>query len=375
MEWTLFKILKCVVCDSHSNLIDFPLLNEKEWEKLYLLAKEQGVAAVAYEGIQKLPKEKMPPRPVLMKWFSRSGQIEKQMQKIHHLCERFGELMSENGLKCMALKGVAISRYYSHPLHREFGDFDCYLFEIKDDGLSWEGCYEKGNSVSEEKGYSTDRYYYKHSHIAFHGMEVENHQFALPIKDGDDVRDLEKELRRLVVSKDQLMKDTGSCLYVPSADFNALFLTAHAMNHFLYESIKIRHLLDWALFLKHEQNHVDWDNFWQWCDRMHYTRFVLCLNRICRQYLGLQLHPKAHDKAYDERHTKNIIEDLSERILRDAIKGDHLYAQESYPLGFRFALACRYLKSYWKFQKVYQYNAFSLLLKRFMRMFVKDVSL
>lgn len=64
---------------------------------------------------------------------------------------------------------------------------------------------------------------------------------------------------RKIASPIKLEETKG--LYMPSANFNALFLTAHAMNHFLYESIKVRHVLDWALFIKTEHDNVDWTIF------------------------------------------------------------------------------------------------------------------
>ena len=364
----LVDFLGCIVNGGNLNSVVLKELSVTDWERLYSLSKRQGVTAVLFEKIQSLPKEVAAPRTVALKWMVHSLSIEKLTKAIYKRCADFAQLMHEHGLRAMVLKGVSVSRYYPNPWHREFGDLDCYLYKKTVDGIVWNGCYEEGNKVAEKAGYSVNRGHYKHSHINFEGLEVENHQFSLAIKDGRDTKTLERALRRLVEQQGGDVAIGDSKLYCPPADFNALFLTAHAMSHFLYESIKMRHVLDWALFLKAEQDNVDWDNFWSWCGRMHYTRFVQCMNYICVLHLGLQIH--AFTVARDKK-----IERLSTRILKDIFEGDSLYTKGYKGLRFRLALAASYFKSMWKFHRIYQRSALWLLTKRALGMLVKEVKL
>ena len=158
-------------------------------------------------------------------------------------------------------------------------------------------------------------------------------------------------------------------LYAPSADFTALFLTAHSLSHFLFESIKLRHVLDWAFFLKAEHDNVDWNNFWKWCDRMKYTRFVMCLNHICVHYLKMDLPAEVYRQG-DEN-----VAALSERIMNDIFSGYSLYTQKHSGLMHRVMIISRYLKCLWKFNEVHQRNAFWLMTRRIKNYWVKDVSL
>lgn len=368
MHKLFFYILNSVVNDTPVEDECLRGLSPIDWHGLYRLAKRQGVTAVFFEKIKLLSKDVAPPRKLALKWMSHSLSIEKQTKAVYKRCADFAGLMYEHGLNTLVLKGVAVSQYYPNSWHREFGDLDCYLYKNSDSGIVWDGCYEEGNHLAEQAGCHVDRRHYKHSHIDYDGLEVENHQFSLAIKDGKDTKALERTLRSLVELQGGGVAIGDSKLYCPSADFNALFLTAHAMSHFLYESIKIRHVLDWALFLKAEQNNVDWDSFWLWCKRMHYTRFVQCMNYICVYHLGLHVNAFA---VVDD----NKVEHLATRILKDIFEGDSLYTKGYKGLRFRLALAASYFKSIWKFHRIYQHSALWLLVKRTMGMFVKDVSL
>ena len=268
----------------------------------------------------------------------------------------------------MVLKGLALSGYYPNPWYREYGDLDCYLCEFSDGRVVWDGCYERGNLTCEKFGMKAERGFYKHSHIKYRGLEIENHQFALPIKDGEEVRALERELRRCVATADCLKQIGNTHLYRPSADFTALFLTAHSMSHFLFDSIRLRHVLDWAFFVKAEGKNVDWSNFWHWCKRMKYTRFVMCMNYICEHHLGMEL-PEALRKQDD------CVPQLCDRILNDTYDGYSLYTQNHSGLVHRMIILTRYLRSLWKFHEVHQRNAFYLMARRIKNYWIKEVRL
>ena len=49
---------------------DFPILVPTQWQKLYTLARQQAIVGVIYKSIERLPKEKHPPRELLFKWIA-----------------------------------------------------------------------------------------------------------------------------------------------------------------------------------------------------------------------------------------------------------------------------------------------------------------
>ena len=349
----ILYILNCILQEIPLNADSFKDMEHEEWLYLCNLSKLQGVSAIVFEKISKAYKEskdfpKMP-KETLLNWYAHSTRIEQKMNVIHQKSEEFANEMASRGLHTLVIKGIAVSAYYPNPKHREFGDLDCYLFELTTGGIVWGTGYEKGNLAAECLGYNVKRNFYKHSHINYKGLEIENHQYFLPIRGRKANKELEKQLRRCIEQMHIGMGDSN--LIFPNADFNALFLTAHAMNHFLYESIKVRHLLDWALFLKTQQNEVDWKSFWLWCDKMHYTRFVICLNYLCEEYLGVEVSQKIKST---ENAEKFQLKSLSERMLNDMFMGDSVYATKKTKFKLRLDLAKNFIVSSWKFHSILQ---------------------
>lgn len=369
MKNIVYYILSCAVNDTELEGERLMGVTPEGWQEVYLMGKEQGVTGLLFDKVKTLPKEVAPPKEVVMQWMSHAMSIERQTKALFEKSAEVAQLMAQEGLQTMVLKGLALCGYYPNSWHREYGDLDCYLYECKEGRVVWDGCYERGNLVSEKHGLAVERGFYKHSHIKYKGMEVENHQFALPIKDGEEVRALERELRRCVATPECLTPIGQTQLYKPSADFTALFLTAHGLSHFLFESIKLRHVLDWAFFVKAEHQNIDWENFWEWCERMKYTRFVMCLNHICVHYLGIELPAEVYKQGDAKVAT------LSERILDDIFGGYSLYTQNHSGLMHRVMIIKSYLKGLWKFHEVHQRNAFWLMARRVKNYWVKDVRL
>ena len=74
---------------------------------------------------------------------------------------------------------------------------------------------------------------------------------------------------------------------LPPPMFNALFLTYHALTHFLEEGLRLKQILDWAMFLKHGADKVDRGEFYFFCDKFHFRRFADVMNDIAVRYLGV----------------------------------------------------------------------------------------
>ena len=51
--------------------------------------------------------------------------------------------------------------------------------------------------------------------------------------------------------------------------FETMFLTYHACAHFLSEGFCLKQNLNWAMFLQKEQNEIDWESFYTFCDRLY----------------------------------------------------------------------------------------------------------
>lgn len=318
-------------------------LTEQEWKRLFRMAAQQGVLAIVYDVISGLPEECQPPRAVRIQWALSVEAIENRYELQRKTSALLADLWAEKGIQTIVMKGLAVGTYYPVPAHREFGDLDCFLGEH----------YELGNQLCEQIGAKVSRDYYKDSTIKYRGLMVENHRFFLPVRGSRKMKTLERHLRKIALDgRIDYVPDTK--LIVPTADFNALFLTMHGLNHFLTEGIKLRHILDWALLLKAEQESINWQEFYHWADKMHLTRFADALTAISVEHFGLQItNPAIYTTS-----------PYAERVLEDVLyKSEGVYNKNYSAWKSRFVQVGNKLSSVWKYHKIYQKSVFVELTK------------
>ena len=318
----------------------FSGFSDSDWAELYKISRKQGVVAVVLEQLNTVSSEVVPPASLALRWICDLTSVEQSQRRKMALCREFGAMMASEGISTVVLKGVALAQYYPEPSHREFGDLDCFLV----DSASCQPAYERGNILAERDGAAVNRGHYKHSHIHWRGLEIENHQFCLGIRGNRKMKQLERHLREVL---EPCATIENTYLFTTSADFNALFFTAHAMNHFLYESIRMRHILDWALFLQAKRTEVNWDEFWRWCDKMHFTRFVKCLNLICDKCLGTDFSAPEDERLWP----------VAQRILSDIYSGESVYSKGGTKWEVRWRLVRNFFRSSWKYRLVCRRSA------------------
>ena len=303
-----------------------------DWQEIYALAAQQGVLALVFDAVATLPVEQQPSKALKMQWIASVANIERRYNHHKSAATELAEHFHKNDIKTYVLKGFAIAEYYPRPEHRECGDLDCFLGEG----------YERGNCVAEALGAKVMRDYYKHSHITYRKLMVENHQFCVGIRGSSGLKEFERHLESIISRDAAYIEDTK--LIKPSADFNALFLTSHAMTHFLVEGIKLRHICDWALLLKHEQNNIEWDSFYRWTDRLGYTRFANILTDIAVNQLGVEI-----TNPYIRRDGE-----YSAPLMKDMFEANAIFNKGLSAWRVRLSTVVSRVGSMWKFHKVYR---------------------
>lgn len=277
LKTPFFHILSCVVNETN---VDWSQLNHftpKDWEYFYALSKRQGVVAIIFEAIKSIPKEIVPPKAITLKWLSAALSIEQLMKKKEAVAVEFAEKLSERGIQTVVLKGLAYASYYPNPYHRESGDLDCYLMGKKDEG----------DKITVEIGGKMEEAGYKHSHLYYKGLTIENHNFLTSFDNTKLGVKTEQLLQKLIGEGYRPIGDTY--LQNPSANFNALFLIKHAQRHFIKEGICVRHLLDWGFFLKSESQNVNWDEVIPMMRECKILEFAKIMTRLCIEQLGMKI--------------------------------------------------------------------------------------
>lgn len=342
----LFASLKTGLLGKQIDKVLLPLQQNEEWKELFNISGQHGVLAITYDVVSQLPKEQQPPRELKLQWALSAEKIKGRYNKQRQLAMELADAFAKEGINTYVLKGLAISGYYPTPEYRECGDLDCYIATTEEDD-KFVCRYEDGNKIAESVGAKVERDFYKHSHINYKGLMVENHAFCTAIRGSKDRKALERHLQHLLATQPSTPIE-GSHLLRPCADFNALFLTAHSFGHFLTEGIKLRHVLDWAYLLKAEQDNIDWKSFYAWCDRMHYTKFVDALTAISVKHLGLII-------TNSEIHQQS---DLADKVLDDILNSNHsIHNTGASKFRKRLMIIRNKLFGGWKYRELYEKSA------------------
>lgn len=275
-----------------------------DWSAIYAMAARQGLQAVLWDVVARLPKEVMPPRELKLRWALNAEGIGQRYRKQLAVATELTALWHASGLQPFVLKGFAFSRYYSIAEHRECGDFDCFLGAGRD----------KADEVAETAGAEIERPVgYKHTHMRHKGVMIENHRFCVGIRGSRQTKAFERLLESLLAEVKQPECVEGTYIGIPPVMFNALFLNWHALTHFLLEGIRFRHVYDWACLIAAEQDRLDWGRFYAVCEQYHLRRFVDAMTAMAVRYCGVQItNPSVvTESPYADRILESIFYDDS----------------------------------------------------------------
>lgn len=338
----LFKLLRIAL----GGETDLSVPEGADWPALVALATEQGVAALAYDGLQKCyeadPKLTLPLdrelKAVKYDWFGATLNVEMEYEKQWKAVSSLSEAFAAEGLRTVVLKGFALSSCYPVPQHRYSCDFDCFL--MGSGPVTDRSAFEQGNRAMEAAGAKVDRSFYKHSSARFEDVKVENHLFLVGWRGSRRWKRFEVELEQMLEAPGALHALLDTDLLVGLPLFNALFFIRHAQVHFLIEEgISLRHVCDWAMFLQRYSSEFDWDGFMSVCSRYGLTRFVESMTRLAGYVCGV-LTPLG--TIFDSTD----LAAADQRMLDDILSlGKHSSQPKS-----RMGTSLRILRSGWKFR-------------------------
>ena len=279
------------------------LISIEDWPALQALAMEQGLYAIVLDGIEKLPASARPPQEFLLEWIGMVMQDEERYAVQQKAARKMADLFSKNYIRTYVLKGEVVAECYPKPEHRVSSDMDCFLLSVKGQFDAW----ALGNNLVKAQGYKVSTGFYKNSTFFYPDLSVENHQYMVPFRGNERLKELEKllqsQLKVLALrgcsgdkSEDSLkLKDSsevngrkkeGTWLYRPPVMVTALFLIEHAYSHFLHEGLTWRHVLDWMMFSRKHKDEIDWNALDALIDEFSFRKFYDSYYRLGKFLLG-----------------------------------------------------------------------------------------
>lgn len=288
---------------------DFSLPCGIDWRKVVDLSYEQGVAAIAVDGLQKLydcqPNLELKldsPELETLKygWFGSCFDAEQSYAKYLGVIEKLASLYNAQSIPMLLMKGFGLSLNYPVPNHRPSGDIDVYLFGYGSFGDHMAQKFFKCEVKQNED---------KHSVFSIDGISVENHACFV----NDTVHPSLKGLNEFFVAEAEKSVEHqvgGAHILLPSVMFNALFLPFHCAGHFVHGEATIRQLCDWTCFVKRYGVVVDWDAVRVLAERYGFLKFYCCLNGIVKDCLGIPagcLPDWPRDRKLEQRVLNEIL--------------------------------------------------------------------
>ena len=277
-------------------------ISADKWNKIETLAAEQGLSAVVVDGVDRLPLEQRPPKPVLLQWIGETLQGYEYRYELY--CRTIAEMAAfynEHGFKMMVLKGYACALDWPKPEHRPTGDIDIWQYGQQK---------EADEALAKEKGVEIDRSHHHHTVFYWRDFMVENHYDFVNVYAHKSSRELEKIFKELGQDDSHFVEVYGEKVYLPSPNLHALFLIRHIVSHFAAANITLRQVLDWAFFVEKHTKEIDWEWLVELLEKYHMKDFYNCINAICVEDLGF---------AVEIFKTVQFEPVLKEKVLRDIL--------------------------------------------------------
>lgn len=328
---TLLNILRDYIRDGElSSTAFFDGWNDDDWAALMKQSTKQGVSAIVHNTIISKVDHDHIPRTIKLNWTLQTEKIEKRIKAQYIQANYIASIWAKHGIDTIVLKGIGLSKYYPTPWLRECGDFDCFLFED----------YQQGIDIALSEGGVFLHEDYKHSQLKFHNLAIEVHKYFTSFRGEIAKHQLENDLQKLIKVTTPNPIAGGSNILTASPTFNACFLLYHTLFHFLFESVKLRHILDWILFIKVEQENIDWGYVVSFCQKYKLIYFAEALNAIALHYFGVQLNtPIANQSEYRD-------------VVMNDILNDNEGVSNKSGWSRRFQLLKNTIKTQWKYKLI-----------------------
>lgn len=261
MDTKVYELLRVAI--GNREYLTRPL-SAAEWETVYYICELQAVLGIAFVGIQKLPKEQMPPSELFAKW-QKDAQKEKEIrERVTEICRKACETHEKNGFDACILMPSPIKvrgeRLESRDESLEFrGErLEFRGGDPKDvDILCWSREKKDGKRTIVE--YVNFQYVASTKHIKpkviRHHVNYEKGYIPVEVRFKSEYLNnpwyngrFENWVKELIDSGSMLKQ--GGDSHAPSDSFNVVYQLLHLYKKLFCEGIRLGHLLEYYYTLR-----------------------------------------------------------------------------------------------------------------------------
>ncbi|NDV67000.1 nucleotidyltransferase family protein [Bacteroides sp. 224] len=294
-----------------------------DWKAIIQMGQQQAVIGLLFDGMQTLPTELQPERPLLLKWVAQVARIEQANEKLNAMTTRIFTLYRSQKITPVLLKGQGVAALYPKPLHRQCGDIDIYIGK---DGYAQANTllYQAGAGQALEDSI-------KHTTLELQGVFIENHRIAGSLDSPFANRAFQKLVKTHLPAKSNSLPVNETDILIPDPTFNAIYLFVHAFTHFLNSGIGLRQVCDWAQVMATHQSTINRDSVNRFFSKTGLLTAVRAFGYIAVAYLGL---PAEQLPFTLNNSDKQRGEELLKDILQTGNFGQHDQQVSARPQGY-----------------------------------------
>lgn len=284
-----FKLIRIGLDNSAE---DFPILDSTQWQKLYTLARQQAIVGIIYKSIERLPKEKHPPRELLFKWIATTERIKELNQHINKTAQKVESQFRDNNLQSCILKGQGIAQLYPNPELRTSGDIDIWINSNRKEIISFVSKFSKLSHAV----------YHHIDGLKIDGVEIETHFTPSYMANPFANRRLQKWIQKESTKQFEHCTNIGEeiTIHTPTLAFNRVFILHHIYRHFFYEGIGLRQMMDFYYVLKQGFTKEEQLETIRIYKRLNLLNFAGAAVYVLRKFFGLEemFHIVAPNEKY-----------------------------------------------------------------------------
>lgn len=234
-----YALLQAGLWEKDVQLLQYGRIDFKE---VIQLAEEQSVVGLVTAGLEHVKDAKIP-HDKLIPLIGRTLQIEQRNKAMNEFIAKLMNLLNENGIKALLVKGQGVAQCYERPLWRACGDVDL-LLDDENYRKAKELLIPLASSVEPEDVGN------KHQGMHIKGFVLELHgrmPFAMSKKVKHEINNIITDSLSNGCVKIWENNDTEVLL---PANYNHLILVfTHFLGHFFIEGVGLRQICDWCRLL------------------------------------------------------------------------------------------------------------------------------
>ena len=234
------------------------------WPKVFADAGINGVSAICYEAVKRLPEDRQPDFDLMLRWDLSAQEIREGFHHRHEVTQKLRSLLEGKGFSMLLLKGETLADYYPQPDLRESGDVD--FIALPDPAGCIDFISSLGITVVPQK---------THTSFVYEGIHFESHPLELEEAGYEVDRKTFKMLKE--AQPDNVVREDG-CLELAPV-IQAVFTVKHISQHANYMGgrVSVRMLLDLALLLRrHGEILNEWEPELRQTGLYRFSRILLC---------------------------------------------------------------------------------------------------